>query len=142
MSWEQLELAEISDAGPTKGGSVIEPSVQIVRLLGAKPDNYKPGALAFDLVVDEGGFKNRRIFPTLPDPSKQAWAANAAKHLASVLGITQEPGETVPAMFNRAATTGMARFSIQVTKEDYISKKTGQPASSNNVQFFTAQAVA
>jgi hypothetical protein len=140
MSWDMLDLNGVTDSGPKS--SAIEPSTQIVRLLGAKPDNYKPNALAFDLVVDEGTYKNRRIFPTLPDPSKQPWAANAAKHLASVLGVTQEPGESVQAMFNRAAQSGTSRFSIQVTKEDYISKKTGEPGSANNVQFFSAQAVA
>jgi hypothetical protein len=139
MSWETITLAEVADSGP-KNGSTMEPGTQIVRLLAAKPDTFKPNALAFDLVVDEGGYKSRRIFPTLPDPAKQAWAANAAKHLASVLGVTQEPGETVIAMFNRAAQTPN-RFSIEVTKEEFT-RRDGTPGSSNNVQFFTAQAVA
>jgi len=140
MSWEQLDLGAVKDSGPKPGNTVMEPGTQIVRLLGAKPDTYKPDALAFDFVVDEGGYKNRRIFPTLPDPSKQQWAANAAKHLASVLGVTQEPGEGVIAMFNRAAQSP-ARFSITVTKEEYT-KRDGTPGASNNVQFFSAQAVA
>lgn len=118
----------------------MEPGTQIVRLLGAKTDTYQPDALAFDLVVDEGGYKNRRIFPTLPNPTKQAWAANAAKHLASVIGITQEPGETVIAMFNRAAQ-GTARFQVAVTKEVFT-KRDGSEGAKNNIQYFSAQAVA
>lgn len=119
----------------------MEPGTQIVRLLGAKPDTYQPTSLAFDLVVDEGGYKNRRIFPTLPDPGKYAWAANAAKHLAGVVGVTQESGETVIQMFNRAAQSGSARFSIEITKEEFT-KRDGTPGSKSNVQFFSATAVA
>lgn len=141
MSWENVTLSEVADSGPKGGNTVIEPSTQIVRLLGAKADTYQPDALAFDLVVDEGGYKNRRIFPTLPNPSKQAWAANAAKHLASVLGVSQEPGETVIAMFQRAASNPTARFSVTVTKEEFT-RKNGEPGAKNNIQYFSAQAVA
>ena len=142
MSWEQLDLNTVAESAKPAGNSVMEPGTQIVRLLGAKMDTYKPDAIAFDLVVDEGGYKNRRIFPTLPNPSneKTAWAANAAKHLASVLGIAQEPGESVLALFNRAAQTP-ARFSITVTKEEFT-KRDGTPGAKNNVNYFSAQAVA
>jgi hypothetical protein len=139
MGWETITLSEVADSGP-KTGTVMEPGTQIVRLLGAKPDTYQPNALAFDLAVDEGGYKSRRIFPTLPDPAKQAWAANAAKHLASVLGVTQEPGESVIAMFNRAAQLPN-RFSVEVTKEEFT-RRNGEPGAKNNIQFFSAQAVA
>lgn len=139
MSWENLSLNEVADTQPK--ANAMEAGTQIVRLLGAKPDSYQPTSLAFDLVVDEGGYKNRRIFPTLPDPAKYSWAANAAKHLASVVGVAQEPGESVIALFNRAAQAGTARFSIEVTKEEFT-KRDGTPGSKNNVQFFSAQAVA
>lgn len=139
MGWETINLNEVKDDGP-KTNSVIEPSTQIVRLLGVKPDTFRPTDLAFDLVVDEGGYKNRRIFPTLPDPAKFGWAANAAKHLASVLGVTQNDGESAIQMFNRAAATPN-RFSIEVTKEEFT-RRNGEPGAKNNVQYFSAQAVA
>ena len=122
-------------------GKAIEEGNYILRLLGAKPDTYQPDALAFDFVVDEGGYKNRRIFPTLPNPGKHAWAANAAKHLATQLNVTQEPGESIPAMFNRIATTGQARIQARVVKESFT-RSNGEAGEGNKLQFFTAQAVA
>lgn len=139
MGWETITLSEVADSGP-KTGTTMEPGTQICKLLAVKPDTFQPSSLAFDLVVDEGGYKTRRVFPTLPDPTKQAWAANAAKHFASVLGVTQNDGETVIQMFSRAAQTP-ARFSIEVTKEEFT-RRNGEPGSKNNVSWFSAQAVA
>lgn len=141
-SWENLNLNEVQDTPKSDiKAKAIEPSTQTLRLLGVKPDAYQPTSLAFDFVVDEGGYKNRRIFPTLPDPTKYQWAQNAAKHLATQLGVTQMDGESVMTAFNRVASGGAARIRCQITR-DTFTRKDGTEGDRNSIQFFSAEAVA
>ncbi len=140
MSWDMTNLNEVVDTAKPDISPVAEGTYRL-RLLEAKVDTYNPTALALDFAIDEGGFKGRRIFPTIPDPGKYTWAAGAAKKLAHALGVTQNPGEGVIEMFHRAATTGNAVVNAQVTVENY-SKRDGTPASKNNVQLFSFEATA
>lgn len=104
-------------------------------MLSAKASPYVPGRLDFDMVITEGGFKGRRIFPTLPDPTAKPWALNAAKKLSDALGVEQLSGEDVIAYFNRAATNGHARFRAPVTIDEYVDK-TGVTQRKSNINFF------
>lgn len=89
-----------------------------LKLLSVTPDKFRDGALAFDLVVADGQYARRRIFPTLPSPTgNDDWPAQVIAKLIGVLGIEQGPGETVLETLNRAAGNGHATF--QATTKQY-----------------------
>lgn len=148
MSWENTQLSEVVESAKTPFTPIPEGTYKL-RLLGVKPDTYRPTDLAMDFQIAEGQYAGRRIFPTLPDPSVKSWALNAAKKLADALGVTQDTanGETIPAMLNRAASNGHAVVSAQVTVETYLSKKESTPDNpvykqNNKVSLFSFEATA
>ena len=74
--------------------------------------------LNLSAAIAEGDFSGRRVFWTYPDPSSLGkdgkpltWSTQAMKKLEVVLGIDSNEGESSRDYFNRAASTGNARFS-------------------------------
>lgn len=117
MSWETISLNDIQE---TSGKAVAPPNAEyVLRLLSVKPNQFQEGGLSFDMVIAEGPYKNRRVFPTLPAPptapetgaiDQGHWSVQAAAKLLKTLGIEQQPGEGVIDVFNRAAQNGHATF--------------------------------
>jgi len=108
-SWETINLNEIEQ---TKAVAAPPPEGDYtLRLIGVAPDKYDATKLAFDMVIAEGNYAKRRLFPTLPTPeTTKDWPAQAAAKFLSVLGIEQNPGETILEVFNRAAGNGHSTF--------------------------------
>lgn len=136
MGFETLVLNDIEQ---TKGEFAPPPQgTYTLRLLGVKPSQFKEGQLDFDMAIDEGSFKGRRVFPTLPAPaSNDAWSAQAAAKFASVLGIEQQPNEPVMDLFNRAAQNGHSRFTATLEIDTYISKQDNQQKSKSKMGWFS-----
>jgi hypothetical protein len=114
LGFETIRLEEVVQ---TQGTAAPLPAAEYnLKLLSVKNDEYRPGGLSFDIVVADGNYARRRVFPTLPSPTdKDHWAAQAAAKFLTTLGIEQMPGETVLDAFNRAAGNGHANF-IGTTK--------------------------
>lgn len=140
MGWESINLNDIEQS---KGTFAPLPAGRYtMRLLGAKPDNYRDNVTAFDIVVDDGEYKGRRLFPTLPvPPNKDYWSAQAAAKFMKVLGIEQQPGEGVIELFNRAAQNGHSRFAASTTLRNYT-KKDGTAAQDADLQWFSVEVTA
>ena len=115
MGFETLNL---SDVVQTTGQAAPLPVAEYtLQLLSVKPNEYQEGGLSFDIVVADGQYARRRIFPTLPPPpDTNHWAAQAAAKFLSTLGIEQQAGESVLEAFSRAATNGHSKF-IGTTKQ-------------------------
>jgi hypothetical protein len=135
LSFETLLVTDVEQTAPTApkpmpdvvDGQPVEYSL---RLLSAKANIYQPGGLAFDIVVTEGPYTRRHIFPTLPAPdSKEHWAAQAAAKFLNTLGVEQIPGENFLDAFNRAAQNGHSAF-IGTTKQ-YKSETKGVQSDLN-----------
>ena len=141
MSWENLDLNAIAadegqPAPPPEG-------MYTFRILKAGYSQFVPGRLDFDFVVDEGQYKGRRVFPTLPEAtSPEHWAAKAAAKLLKTLGTAQDAanGETPIAAIQRAVS-GQPRVSAQLSHDNYTDKD-GKAVTKANIKMFTVSAVA
>jgi hypothetical protein len=108
-----FETINLNDVQQTAGVAAPLPEATYnLKLLSAKENEYQPGGISFDIVVADGQYARRRVFPTLPPPADNShWSAQAAAKFLSTLGIEQQPGETVIEAFNRAASNGNSTFS-------------------------------
>ena len=139
MSWENLDLGAIASTVKNPPPPPVE--TYTFRLLGVKRNQFDPEKIDFDLVIDEGQYKGRRVFPTLPDPSKYTWAANAAAHLLiTVFGETQQNGESPLDAFARVAAT-QPRLTAPLVHDEWTGKDGTQKVKAN-IQFFQATAAA
>ena len=137
MGFETLRLEDVQQ-GTTPQAAPLPIGKYTMRLLAAKPNDFQEGGLAFDMVVDDGPYARRRVFPTLPPPpDKSHWSAQAAAKFLSTLGVEQAPGETVLEAFNRAASNGHSKFNIQ-TKQ--FTKNNGEVKP--DVNWFSVEAYA
>jgi hypothetical protein len=112
-----FETINLNDVQQTAGVAAPLPAAEYtLKLLSAKENEYQPGGISFDIVVTDGQYARRRVFPTLPPPPDNShWSAQAAAKFLSTLGVEQQPGESAIDAFNRAASNGSSTF-IGTTK--------------------------
>jgi hypothetical protein len=112
MGFETLRVEDVVQTAGT--AAPLPPARYTLKLLGVAPDKYVDSKLAFDLVVADGKYARRRIFPTLPSPtSNEDWPAQVVAKLIGILGIEQQPGETIMETLNRAAGNGHSTFTAE-----------------------------
>ncbi len=144
MGWENLDLGEIASNDKAPQAAPPPEGTYICRLLGVKNSQFVAGRYDFDFVIDEGQYKGRRVFPTLPEPDGPGhWAAKAAaRFLYKVLGGDQQEGETPIAALSRMAA-GQPKFTAPLVHVTYKSvKEGGEVTKADLKQWFSLEASA